>query len=551
MRLVAERVGWPNADGPSVISATPLTMPDNRSGEIDERPPSSRRSLRSLRWSVWPLAFILAACAAKVWFGRYHSHSLMGDDLTYYLRQHATGSWASGVHDAIFLPEGDSKYRPVAALAQLASFHAFGSFYEGYKELNLVIEALNVTLFARLAWLLSRSYVLTVGLAAIALTARFDLYHVMQGFGGEQGLSITFLLVSILAARRGLRGDTKNVAAASLAYAAAIYTYEGMLALGATLILVPLLAIRTNRPWREDLVWRLGWAIAPIAVAGSNIAVKTALGVHFLSGTGGMDIALEPSTVLSFFKQGVASLLGFNNGPDYLSGTSWTRLPDHLGLIVGLGFTVPMTLLAGATMVRLAMVRKSGSSRLARLTELRVPVLGVALALPLLATACVTIRQEYRWLYPPYMLLLLGAAWALGRWRPLRRSLARHGAWVCCCSVLVVAGLAVEVAYRPYAENTYFFGAQAAADSVYDQVFVQNDPHLNDTTILINTQGDQTLTDWILAGGEFFKIYAHGRPVDIRLIPSLAAIRQQNGLRSHVHLLVWNGRTVVATQLPR
>jgi len=117
--------------------------------------------------------------------------------------------------------------------------------------------------------------------------------------------------------------------------------------------------------------------------------------------------------------------------------------------------------------------------------------------------------------------------------------------------VLVVAGLAVEVTYRPYAENTYFFSAQAAADSVYDQVFVQNAPRLTDTTFLINTKGDQIFTNWILAGGEFFNIYANGRPLDIRLIPSLAATRQQNGLRSHVLLLVWNGRTIVATPLPR
>jgi len=173
------------------------------------------------------------------------------------------------------------------------------------------------------------------------------------------------------------------------------------------------------------------------------------------------------------------------------------------------------------------------------------------LALPLLATACVTFRQEYRWLYAPYLLLLLGAAWALGRWRPLKRKFTDQAVWVGCCSMLVVAGLTVEVTYRQYAENTYFFGAQAAADSVYDQVFVHDRSRLVDTTLLIETKGDQTFTNWIMLGGGFFTTYAKGIPLDIRLLPSQAAIRQQNKLRSHVRLLVWNGHVVVPTPLPR
>lgn len=146
---------------------------------------------------------------------------------------------------------------------------------------------------------------------------------------------------------------------------------------------------------------------------------------------------------------------------------------------------------------------------------------------------------------------MLGAAWALGRWRPLKRTFLGRAVWVGCRSALGVAGLAVEITYRHYAENTYFFGAQAAADSVYDQVFVHDAPRLTDTTILIDTKGDQIFTNWILAGGGFFTTYANGRPLDIRLIPSVTAIRQQKGMRSNVHLLAWNGHVVVPTPLPR
>ena len=505
---------------------------------------------RLMCWCLWPLAFIVVLCTARLWFGRYHSNTLIGDDLYAWLREHATPSWLAGLH-AAFIETTGSKYRPIANLLALASYHAFGATFPGYKHLNEVIEALNVTLFARLAWLLSRSFVLTVGLAAVALVARFDIYYVMQGFGGAEGLSITFLLLGALAARHGLHGETKGVLGASLAYAAAIYTYEGTLAMGAVLFVLPLVATRAGRAWRSDLGWRFGWAMAPLAALGSNVAVKAALGVHFLTGTAGTNITVVPSAVVGFFEQGSATLMGFSMGPDYLSGASWNELQRPEGLLLGIVFAGAMLLLAGATVVRLIVRRRVGSSWLGRVAEFRVPLLGLTLGIPLLLTASVTVRQDYRFLYAPYLILLLGAAWAFGRWRPVTRRLFPAAAWVACCVMLVAAGLAVEVAYNQYATNTYFFGAQVGADSIYQQIFVDDAPRLADTTILIDTQGSASFTNgWMLAGGAFFGVYANGRPLDVRLIPSLAAVRQQAHLRPQVQLLIWNGSVVVPSPVP-
>jgi hypothetical protein len=501
-------------------------------------------------WCIWPLAFIVVLFAARFWFGRYHSNALMGDDLYAWLSEHVTPSWLAGLH-AAFVDTGASKYRPIANLLALASYHVFGATFPGYKHLNEVIEALDVTLFARLTWLLSRSLVLTIGLAAVALIARFDIYYVMQGFGGAEGLSITFLLLAVLATRHGLHGDTKGVLLASLAYAAALYTYEGTLAMGAVLFVLPLVATRAGRAWRHDLGWRLGWAMAPVAVLASNVAVKAALGVHFLTGTAGTSITVVPSAVASFFEQGTATLMGFSMGPGYLSGASWNELPRPEGLLLGIGFAGAMLLLAGATTVRLIVRRRVGSSWLARVAEFRVPLLGLALGIPLLLTASVTVRQDYRFLYAPYLILLLGAAWAFGRWRPVTRRLFPAAAWVACCAVLVAAGLAVELTYNKYATNAYFFDAQSGADSIYQQIFVDDAPRLTDTTILIDTQGSASFTNgWMLAGGAFFNVYANGRSLDVRLIPSLAAVGAQAHLRPQVQLLIWNGSAVVPSPLP-
>jgi hypothetical protein len=54
----------------------------------------------------------------------------------------------------------------------------------------------------------------------------------------------------------------------------------------------------------------------------------------------------------------------------------------------------------------------------------------------------------------------------------------------------------------------------------------------------------------MLAGEAFFSVYANGRPIDVRFIPSLAAVSQQTHLRSQVQLLIWNGTAVVPSPLP-
>jgi hypothetical protein len=510
--------------------------------EVEARPTRSFRGFLSR--SRWLFVFLAVLLSATLWFNRYRSHALMGDDLGTWLFWHDAGSWESGLHAAL-TDTSNSKYRPLSNLLSLASYYAFGDFYGGYKALNLVIEALNVTLFVGLVWLLSRSRVLTVGLAAVAVMARFDLYYVMQGFGAEEGLALTFLLLGLLSARRGLRGETRGLLGANLAYTGAVYAYEGMLGMGVALVLLPLVASRRSA-WRDDLAWRLGWALAPIAVVASNLAVKSALGVHFLTGTGGTKIALKPSTVFGFFREGVQTLMGFSTGPAYLSGASWDQLPGPKGLLVGIGFSGAVLLLACATVWRIVVSRRANRSWPGGLAAIRVPLLGVALGVPLLATQCTTIRLEYRWLYPVYLVLLLGVAWALGCWKPRSQRLSARAGWTICCAALVAAGISVELAYRPYATNTYFFGAQAGADSVYRHVFVANRRRLADTTILIDTHGDPVLTNWILAGGRFFSLYADGRPLDVRLVPSVSAIRRQQHLRQKLQLLEWNGRDEVA-----
>ena len=132
--------------------------------------------------------------------------------------------------------------------------------------------------------------------------------------------------------------------------------------------------------------------------------------------------------------------------------------PGSTGVLVAVAFALPLVLvILSGSFIDLQPVRREPQ-------RLRKYLLGLALFLPVLASASITFRQEYRWLYAPFLVLLLGASWALAQFRAT--------SYVAIGAVVLVFGGSVTVDgyYHHYLDNTYFFQAQLAASSVRQQV---------------------------------------------------------------------------------
>lgn len=471
--------------------------------------------------TVVPVLLGLATVAALniAWFAPFPGRTLMGDDLELVLEARS-GGYASDLVRALWL-SGAEKFRPVLTVVLAVLTDAFGVDFTAYRIANLVLQIGNVFLVGLLAWRLSgRSRPIALAAMVIVTLSRFNIYFVMQIYGVMEGLALTFVLVMLLAVIRAYETSSRrSLAVASLCYFLAIFTHERYIVLAPFLVAATLLMSDTFRRRRD----RFLWAALPLLVAFSNYGVKTwALKIHYFTAGGGQQVKFAPGQALTFMERGLLNLVGFNTGPDYLSGRNMHSL-GALGVVVGLLFLAPLTVLLVATVLRDIPGRLRG-----RVVVLRKYVLAGLLFGPLLFSASISFRQEYRWLYAPFVALVLGASWMLGRVPPGR---LLPGLAV---AAVVLGAVGVDGYYRRYAENTYFFAGLETADSIRTEILDRHSAQLDSATVFILTHDDLTLTDWYLRGGRYFELYAPGRNRDIRLVGSMETAATAENVRGTV-----------------
>jgi hypothetical protein len=518
------RPGDAEADAPVEREAEP--------GAASSPAPPSPDVDRSTRWALAALVAGLAA-AALAWFDEYRFRSLMGDDIILLNATNTPGGYASGVWRSV-TQTGDQKYRPILTVVLSVITDLFESDYEAYRLLNIALLTTASGLAAFLAYRLSRGNLGVAAFVGLAMVvSRFNLYNVLQALGVMENMALCFVLAMLICAQLAYARQRRvYLHAAYVAYALAIYTHERFLTLGAFAVLLALLA-----PGARSLRTRLVDAAIPVAIAASNYAVKVwVLDVHFLTGGGGQEIEPKSGEIVDFLVRAVLNVFGFNSGPDYLSGRN-AHLLGTDAVLVCLAFAVPA--LAVLVAAGLRVWHREGFVRL-----VRVVLIGGSVVGPLLLSASITFRQEYRWLFPPYVALLLGLAWAIGVLGFPRRTSAAITA------LLLASTLAIGVYYRPYADNTYFFAGQETVDSIRDRIFDQHRDELPDSTVFLVTHGDPVLTAWYLGSGAFLRAYAADLPLDLRLVDDVSQAVAGPDTRPEVLVFDYRGDRVVEIQVP-
>jgi hypothetical protein len=288
---------------------------------------------------------------------------------------------------------------------------------------------------------------------------------------------------------------------ANLAFLLAEFTHERYIVLCAFLLAAGIL-IPLRGAERRTRVLAI---ILPAALAFVNYAVKVfVLHINFFQGAGGQPASLSLPQIASFMRDGLMTVTGYNIGPPYLSGSPAGPL-GSTGWLVAALVLLPVVALA---MMVLAMDVPRLRSEPGRVRKY---VLGLMLFMPLLFSASTTFRQEYRWLYAPYLVMILGCSWALGH-------LTRSRILIPLAAAMVFSGgAAVDLFYRQYVENIYFFAAQERADAVRRQVIDEHRGELSASTVFFVT-GDSTFRTFDIADGEIFKVYAPGTVVDARFV---------------------------------
>jgi hypothetical protein len=430
-------------------------------------------------------SLLLLALINVLWFSGFNFRTIMGDDLYVwaFYSQHPS-------FQDLFLTAAGGKYRPVVTAVQSVLFRAFSADYQAWVAFNVVFNFVNTGLLFTLVRRLTRGATLLAFIAALLyVTSRFSYYNILQISGVLEALGILWLLLILHVAVAFMKGHARwpGFALAGL-YLLITLTHERYIVLLPFLVLLVLL--QTGMRWRSRAPL-LGLFCVPLFL---NILLKSLVfRTTFLMGTGGQAITFDPVQVAKFLAQGLANMPWINWGPDYLSGINMSAVaPGACVLVILIAVSLAaLAVLAGRRVLRV-------TDPMERRAELKGFVLWVVLFLSLMLSASITIRQEYRWLYAPFVVCLVYFCYQVAR-LPMR-AVVRNAAVI----ALAVLAVGADTYYRHHQGDVFFVYGEKIADSTYDATFGRYGLGMSERTMYVEKARD---IEWVLGGTLFLEPY--------------------------------------------
>ena len=419
-------------------------MPTASPQNIEEQSPAASRNTLSLAGGLVLIAIV-------VWFLSLPRGIMMGDDLlAVYSAQH--GGFLSDPLRALG-QEGANRYRPILQLILALVIPIFGSNFLAYELLNLAVEILNAWLVFLIASRLSKNEIVAICATLIFAISRFSYYSVQQMFGLMEGLAIVFLLLIVYDALVASQAhDDHRFNRLILWFGLLLFTDERFLAIFPFVLLCGFFYFRdySRIDWRRFRAF----ALAAVALVAVNIAAKVLI-FHslFLQGAADQPIGFAPGPIARQLWSGLLNTVGFNVGPDYLSA----RDVSEVGLW---GYALGLLTVALIAVVVAAYAWKARATQ--DPNTLRNVFLAAILYFPLLLSASITFRQEFRWLYAPFTVLLISLAGMAGALRANQRAVNAVAL------ALAAVSLYSTAYYRSFLSNVYFERSQIVANEVLD-----------------------------------------------------------------------------------
>ena len=401
------------------------------------------------------------------WFSTFGFRTIAGDDLRSWL--YFTGH--PSLRELVFDGSSD-KYRPVTNVVQYVLFQVFSSDYRSWVAFNTVLNCLIVAaLFLLIRELAEGDSIIALFGGLLYLTSRFSYYNVLQMNGVMEALGL-LLLVLIMYVTLRFYVDSRPWPGYVLAglYLLITLTHERYLVLLPFLLLVPLLHESLSRRSKVGL---MALMCVPFAL---NLVLKLfVLDSTLLMGTEGKEIAIDPLQVAGFVVAGLKNMVWINTGHEALSGRSFLLAATLLQTLVVIICVTLLVIVIWMT-VRIARAEAHADRR----RQLRGFVLWSVLFLSLLLAASITIRQEFRWLYPPFVVLVTYFCYQYAR-LPMR-TLLKYGL----LAVLCLLAVTVDGYYKAHEDSVFFMGWQRGGDLAYDLTMGKYGQGMRERTLYVD-----------------------------------------------------------------
>ena len=485
----------------------------------------SRNKRKGLRWLfLYVIYFLLIHLRYAI----YDFRTLAGDDVLLLGSSNQSGGYASTLLGSL-ASHGDGKWRPVFSFAISPLLDLFSGEFWKYQLVNELLYAMCAVALSYTVWKAARqNFSAAAGAGFLLIIARFGLYNVLQVYGVMENLALLFFILCVNSLLEFLRSNqVRSLLAANLLFFFALHTHERFIFLAPKILLCSTFLLIKEISFARVLA-----SVSPLLIVLEHYLVITRVfNMRYLSGgSNGVPIVLESIQIPKFAWSGVLNVFGYNSGPDYLSGRNAHTL-GSTALLIALVCAIPMVAL-----IALAFLKFSRERPLREFVFRAVFV--CVLFLSMILSSSITIRQEFRWLLSPYV-VMIGLLFILIEY--VFGTKLRQGFYVV---VLVVTGSIGAYYYAQYADGTYFFATQKTADSVFEILTVTYSEKSASSSFVI-VDGGNDVFDWALGHGAFERQYFSPRDIDLRQIDTVSEITLLKNLRDQVVIFEYQNGAIV------
>ncbi len=465
--------------------------------------PSHYQWLKQMKFQL-PLVSLLAFACILWRFAPITPSVFFGDNLLYLLafKAESCGTKFSQLLTVVC----QDKFRPVAAGFILLLFNLFDTSMPYYQLVNRLLQTLSAVIFYLIAYRFSQGRIaVALALTLAVATSRFGAYQVTQVIGPVEGLALPMFLAIIYLIQSTdaqPKSAWQNGGLMIILAFLVIHNHERYIVIAPWLAAVFIIFPHFRQLSVKRLSALLSASIAlPIFYIGyKNLILST----PFLVGTERERPKFDFQIIFTHLRQAMHSIFGFNEGPEYLAGVNLASLPWFPSWLLA-SLILGMFLLSAALGVRNVIVNKASFSSSVWLA-LRWPVALFILALILLIPPIATTRLEQRWLFAPFILMLLIGAWAVGQ----QSQRSRVPIWLLLI-FLATASISLDSLLLKHFNQIFFVYSSRYAEMVKRDI-VDKDPKSSAPLKLL---AHPEHCQWSLFGGSFFQIYGgHSRPLE-------------------------------------
>lgn len=400
-------------------------------------------------------------------------------------------------------PIGGSRFRFLFYIVSWLEMALIGTHVDWMVPINIILNGgVAITLYG-MGCKLSRSKLIGFLTGIAYLLSSLSYYQISQGLGVMEtmalwmGIGILYCLFQVLHDAPGWRVD----------YLVAVGLYFGVCFVHERyMVLLPLFFIvLLMKRCREIRLW--GYPVLSFVMV--QVIRLVTIGGLSPAGTGGTQVTetFSLKQCVKFALSQVAYMFGIHAGPEHLNGIPWGKSPVWVhGLVYG---TIALVLVMVICFLVTAVKHKEERGLAAASSVLFVCFIGACIV-----SSSVTIRVEMRWVYVSYAAALLFLAYMYGvivRYVDVTKEIQKFVPYGAILVGYVVLMVPVQMFYRSYYPNLYYWGDQMRYNSLAEETYEKYGDELFDKRIYI--LGDSYEMSEFTAD-TFFKVYdREKRPV--------------------------------------